>query len=176
MIVDGGPTTVGIESTVIDLTTRPPTLLRPGAVSLDTLRSVLGQVATRQPSASDDTAMRSPGMLARHYSPVTPLVLFNGDRETALAHLKRTAADRIERGDSVVVLVFDEDRVEFEGMRVRVVALGPERDPPSVGARLYAALRESDAAGGTVILVRDMTTQHPMSAAIQDRLRRASTR
>jgi len=114
-------------------------------------------------------------LLARHYSPATPLVLFNGERRTALAELKRAARDRIQRGESVIVLAFDEDRDEFKGMRLSTVELGREGDPSAVATQLYAALRESDSRGASVILVRSITTEHPLSAAIQDRLRRAAT-
>ena len=118
--------------------------------------------------------MRSPGLLARHYSPVTPLMLFSGNRETALAQLKQTALERCARGDAVVVLAFDEDRPELATVGLRTIPLGPEHDPPVVGARLYAALREADAARADVILARGLASDHPLSAAIQDRLRRAA--
>lgn len=175
LIIDGGPTTMGLESTVIDLTRLPPTVLRPGAIDLDALRAVIGDVSSRQP-VMDEGVMRSPGMMVRHYSPLTPVMLFNGDRGAALGDLKREAEKRIDRGETVVVLAFDEDLREFDPAQVRIVELGREDDPPAIGARLYAALRESDALQGDVILVRTITTHHPLSEAIQDRLRRASAR
>jgi len=175
IVVDGGPTDVGVESTVVDLTTRPPMVLRPGVVDLDALRSVIPDVGTRQAAASDADPLRAPGMMARHYSPVTPVLLFDGERDTTLARLTGAARDRIARGESVIVLAFDEDRPEFRPLHVHLVELGPEGDPPAVAARLYAALREADQAHASVILVRGISTRHPLSAAIQDRLRRAAT-
>ena len=94
-VVDGGPTTIGVESTVLDLTSDPPTILRPGAVTADMLREVLGRVdVSRGPghrsatceggSTAVDSAsaspMPSPGMLEKHYSPRAELTLFEGRR------------------------------------------------------------------------------------------------
>jgi L-threonylcarbamoyladenylate synthase len=76
----------------------------------------------------------------------------------------------------VAILAFSEDLEQLRPLRVHLLDLGNEKDPPRVASRLYAALREADELGVDVILVRNITTDHPLSAAIRDRLRRASTR
>jgi len=74
------------------------------------------------------------------------------------------------------VLAFHEDTHVFEAMHLPTVELGREGEPPAVGARLYAALREADAAHAGVILAREIAAGHPLSAAIRDRLRRAAAK
>jgi L-threonylcarbamoyladenylate synthase len=114
-------------------------------------------------------------MLPKHYAPATPLTLFEGDRATAIAEIVRTAQRHVDRGQSVAVLAFSEDLEQLRGLRVHLLDLGNEADPPAVASRLYAALREGDELGVDVILVRNITNDHPLSTAIQDRLRRAAT-
>jgi len=174
IILDGGSTNVGLESTVVDLSTAVPTVLRPGAIALDALRECLPSVTMRDVTAHGGAAMLSPGLLTKHYSPRTPVFLHEGDRDTAVGLMKLTARKLIDRGDSVVVLAYSEDVDELRSLRLHIVELGNENNPATVAARLYAALRECDDAGANVILVRNITTDHPLSAAIRDRLRRAS--
>jgi len=174
MIVDGGVTEVGLESTVVDLSGPIPTVLRPGAVDLDALRQVLPDAIGRRGTTPAAGPMPSPGMLSRHYSPSTPVILYEGPRETALEQMKRNARLRAAGGESVVVLSYTADLNELRDLGARIVELGAEDDPVAVAARLYAALRECDELGSRVILVRNITTSHPLSGAIQDRLRRAA--
>jgi L-threonylcarbamoyladenylate synthase len=176
MIVDGGPASVGLESTVIDLAHQPPTVLRPGAIDAATLRSLIPDVRLRSNPAERGTAgMPAPGMLTKHYAPATPLALFEGDRASAIDEIAQIARRHRERGQSVAILAFGEDREQLRALRVQLVDLGNENDPPAVASRLYAALREGDELGVDVILVRNITTDHPLSTAIQDRLRRAAS-
>jgi L-threonylcarbamoyladenylate synthase len=175
MILDGGPTSVGLESTVVHLADQPPTVLRPGAIDVAALRAVIPDVRIRSSPAERGTAgMPAPGMLPKHYAPATPLMLFEGDRLSAIEQIEHTARRKRERGQSVAILAFSDDLKRLRTVCVHVVDLGNENDPPAVASRLYAALREGDELGVDVILVRNITTDHPLSAAIQDRLRRAS--
>jgi L-threonylcarbamoyladenylate synthase len=171
IVIDGGATPVGVESTVLDLSHDPPTILRPGGVTLDMLRTVLRNVVSR--SSSGDTqaeAMPSPGMLARHYSPRAPLTLYEGSPSAIRARLTADAHAAISAGRSVGILAADEDTFS-EG---RVVRVGSSSDLAVVASRLYAALRELDAAGVDLILARGFQGESDLGAAIQDRLRRAA--
>ncbi len=174
MVVDGGPAHVGLESTVVDLSQDPPAVLRPGAVSLEMLRTVLPNVTVRVSSESDSDALRSPGLMSKHYSPRTPVTLYEGDAATALTAMTREAQTRVNRGNTVAVLAFAEDAARLAQLPVRLVQLGRESDPSEVAARLYAALRECDDMGVDVILCRVLTTHHALTPAIQDRLLRAA--
>ena len=174
MVLDGGSTYVGLESTVVDLSGGCATVLRPGAIDIEALRQLLPDIRTHRGISQTDAVMPSPGMLAKHYSPRTPLILHDGDRAAALSAMERDAQQRLERGERVVILAYTEDVNELRSLAVQVVQLESEADPAAIASRLYAALRESDELGSNVILVRDITTLHPLSAAIHDRLRRAA--
>ena len=78
MILDGGPTAVGVESTVLDLTTEPPTLLRPGGVTIEEIEALIGPVQTSA-RREDGNTLPAPGMLDRHYAPRAVLWLFTGE-------------------------------------------------------------------------------------------------
>ena len=175
ILLDAGPAPVGVESTVLDLSVAPPTVLRPGAVSIEMLRQVVPDVGLRTTSAPA-AAMPSPGLLSKHYAPRAPLTLYEGERVPALRLLLRDAETLIDHGNTVVVLAFTEDIEALRDLSVRVVELGRERNPAEVAARLYAALRECDEIGGDRILARTLTSNHALSTAVQDRLRRAAGR
>src|SRR5262249_32856400 len=80
MVLDAGPCPVGVESTVLDLTTDPPRLLRPGHITPAAISGVIGPISTAMPVATETSdALPAPGMLARHYAPRAPLECFEGD-------------------------------------------------------------------------------------------------
>lgn len=181
LVVDGGPTEVGVESTVLDLSGDVPTILRPGAVSLDMLRAILPGVERRSPAEPVRGAMPSPGMLERHYSPRAPLTVFDGVSADAVARLVREACASIAQGRRVGIMAADEDRgalakVEQLGTSAMVSYLGSEHDLVTVASRLYAAMRELDASGVDRILVRSFPGDEGLAVAIWDRLRRAGVR
>ncbi len=169
-LVDGGPATIGVESTVLDLTTPVPTLLRPGGVSLEELRALLGEVAVGGREAGP---LRSPGLLDRHYAPDTPLWLVIGPPEGARAWLRARAAAEIAAGRRVGLLIPNEDIVLFSGMGADIEPLGPAAKPAAVASRLYAALRALDTRRPDLILARDFGEQG-IARAISDRLIRAA--
>src|SRR5262245_11589770 len=130
IILDGGPTIVGVESTVLDLTHQPPTVLRPGAVDAAALRAIIPDVRFHSgPVERGTTGLPAPGMLAKHYAPATPLMLFEGDRGTAIEEMKRAAQRHLDRGQSVAILTFSGDLEQFRPLRVQLLDLGNEPDP-----------------------------------------------
>jgi L-threonylcarbamoyladenylate synthase len=172
IVLDGGTTEVGVESTVLDLSGDVPTVLRPGAVTVDMLREILGPVQLRRADAVDAGPQRSPGLLSRHYSPRAPLTLFDGPRDRVLERIAREAAAAQRAGRRVGVLLPDDDPIDVPGV-VRPT-LGPVADLGLIAARLYAALRELDSAGVDEILARALPETGALGPAIGDRLRRAA--
>jgi L-threonylcarbamoyladenylate synthase len=162
VILDGGPCPVGIESTVLSLAGAVPTLLRPGTISVDDLRPVIGDVA--MPSAAPDaTAARpSPGMLDRHYAPRAELRLFNAPHEVRSDAPGKTAALTLPR------MVGGADLPSA----IHVVQM--PADPAEYAARLYSMLHELDDAGYTRVWVQQ-PPDAPAWAGVRDRLRRAAT-
>jgi L-threonylcarbamoyladenylate synthase len=154
LVLEGGATEVGIESTILDLSGDAPALLRPGHISKRELEAALGTPVAEKSIASP----RHSGGLERHYAPHTPA------RLVATHELDREIA---RLGDKVAVLAFSrpDERVDYW--------LRMPRDAQAYAKRLYAALRELDSAGCEAILI-EAPPEGPDWAAVQDRLRRAT--
>ncbi len=161
MVLDVGPVPGGIESTVLDLTSEPPRLLRPGLVSPAEIEAILGPVARSAPAAAPaESPLPSPGMLSRHYAPRAPLELADGDGRASVEELRRA-------GLRVGWLAFG--GADLAG--VTVVAM--PADPDGYAARLYAALHALDGAGvDRIIVARPPESDEWL--AVRDRLRRAA--
>ncbi len=177
LVLDGGPTSIGLESTVIDLTQDPPLLLRPGGTPFETLRRVLPELELDPkflPAGGVGEGLPAPGMLPRHYAPRAQLLLFSGPGLSTLAHMRQVARERVTAGEIVGALIRDEDSPAFEGIAVQLAPLGPSADLAQVGRNLFAGLRDLDRRGVDVILVRAKRDQAGLGLAIWDRLLRAA--
>jgi L-threonylcarbamoyladenylate synthase len=175
MLLDAGPTRLGVESTVLDLTHDPPVVLRPGAVTLEDLRAILPRVVSRTPAPDTAGAMPSPGLLARHYAPRTPVTLYEGDAPKVHQALLAAIRLAVAAGRRVGVLTTNEQSAFARELPAVIAELGSERDPSEIGARLYAALRELDAADLDVILASDLPQKDGLWQALRDRMHRAAT-
>ena len=153
LVLEGGPSEVGIESTIVDLSGAGAVLLRPGGITKQQLEQV---VSFRE---SDRASPRHSGGLERHYAPRTPARLVPAH---ALDKAISSTASRI----AVLAFSRPDERVDYW--------LRMPRDPAAYAQRLYAALRELDAAGCEAILV-EAPPQAAEWAAVLDRLRRACT-
>ncbi|HEX2093234.1 MAG TPA: L-threonylcarbamoyladenylate synthase [Longimicrobiaceae bacterium] len=163
LILDGGPTPVGIESTVVSLTGGVPTILRPGSLSIDELRAVVGEVAVASAEPRGTAARPSPGMLDRHYAPRAEVRLF----------------DSAERAEALRLA----EELGRQGRQVGVLTLGPAvlapdvvempRDARLYSARLYAVLHELDDRGCDPILI-ERVPDAPEWDGVRDRLHRAA--
>lgn len=160
-ILDAGPTSGGIESTVLDLTASPPRLLRPGLIGIAELEAVVGPLSLQAIPLGE--VLPAPGLLARHYSPKTPLECIEGDAQERVSQL-------VAEGKRVGWLAFGASKAAPTGaMRVVMPA-----DPAEYAAQLYALLHQLDSAG----LDRIVAALPPDSEewlAIRDRLRRAKS-
>lgn len=182
LILDSGPCEVGVESTVLNLCTEPPTILRPGGVSLEALRTVLPEVQppskrivnpATQTAHTETSAHTSPGQLLTHYAPAIPLLLYDGSveamRAAMLAELKR----RQQQGESVGVLVADEDVAAFQHTGALIHTLGNAGNPLQIATTLFAGLRALEDAHVQVILCRNFNDRG-LGLAIRDRLLKAA--
>jgi L-threonylcarbamoyladenylate synthase len=167
MVLDCGPTSGGIESTVLDLTTIPPRLLRPGPISVAELEEEIGSLSRDRslPIAAphDLQPLPSPGMMPRHYAPRTPLECVEGDGEA------ERLSSLLRDGRPIGWVTFANSAIAPSGVLVRVLP----SDPVGYAAKLYAVLHELDTAG----LERILVTLPPDAdewLAVRDRLRRAT--
>lgn len=178
LILDGGPCAVGVESTILDLCTEVPTILRPGGVSLEQLRAILPEVQPPperkhlpEEEALSGKAQKSPGLLPVHYAPSVPTLLFEGATEAMLKAMLAEVKRRREQGEQVGVLVADADVAAFQDSGACVYALGNTAE--QVAVRLFAGLRVLEEAGVQAILCRSFDRQG-LGLAIRDRLLKAS--
>jgi L-threonylcarbamoyladenylate synthase len=129
----------------------------------------------RNPAALEAGGPKSPGLLARHYSPQAPLMLYEGDGAAVVSRISADAAAAQARGQRVGVIAARGDRVDpGPSDAIRIVELGSEGDAAEIAANLYNALRELDADGVDLILVRSFCHESGLGVAILDRLRRAA--
>jgi len=175
LILDGGACTVGVESTVLDLTEEAPVVLRPGGVTPEALRELLGEVrvdATALAPLKEEIAPRSPGMKYKHYAPDATVVIVSGTEE-ARAALARRLYDQAKATDERAVILAPAEHRSAYGPRV-FRALGRSGKPGEAAAQLFAALRELDAQGFQRIIAEAMETEG-MGLAVMNRLCRAAS-
>ena len=177
LILDGGATPVGLESTVLDLTSDPPAILRPGGISQEALSELLPGVAVRKAAAPlAGAGLPSPGMLERHYAPRAALALYEGPSADVFQRILQDARRARSEGRRVAIVGATEDRqwLDAAGTGIEVAELGSIGDLPTVASRLYATLRDLDRRDVDLILVRSFPADGGLGAAIHDRLRRAA--
>ncbi len=174
LVLDGGETSVGIESTVLDPTSIPPRILRPGTISATDIAAVLrtdaaprtdvASVGSLDESPGGDSARESPGQLDRHYSPRAEVRLFPPSRlDTTLAAVREAAA----RGVRVAVLT----RGEFAAPGIHHVRM-PD-GAAEFARRLYSTLHALDD-GGCQVMWIEMVPEGSEWDGVRDRLRRAA--
>jgi L-threonylcarbamoyladenylate synthase len=151
MILDGGPTQVGLESTVVDVSGDEPVILRLGGVAREEIARVLGRSVAIATGHAEKPA--SPGMLARHYAPASPL---------------RLEATEVKSGEAL--LAFGQPVPQYTGPMIN---LSPSGDLTEAAANLFAALRALDSSGASAIAVMPIP-ELGLGEAINDRLRRAA--
>lgn len=169
LILDGGATDVGIESTVLDLTVAPPVILRPGLIGREALSAVAGEVAAAAASSGTDAPRRSPGMLDRHYAPLARVLLVDARRPDDVAAAVHAAAAARAHGERVGTISHDRLTIQADAAH-RLPA-----DPAGYARRLYAALHALDDAGCDLVLIEAVPAS-PAWAGVRDRLSRAAYR
>lgn len=145
MILDGGPVGIGLESTIVDVTGEIPTILRPGAVTQEMLKEVLGDVKM-DPAIlgplKEDVKPKAPGMKYRHYAPKANLTLVEGEQETVVSEINRMVRDKLEQGFKVGVICTDETKNCYPIGELR--SLGIRAKEETIAHNLFAVLREFD--------------------------------
>lgn len=167
-IVDGGPCTVGVESTIIDLTVTPPRLLRPGGLPLESLRQVLGEVAVDKAVTGLLAAgerPRAPGMKYRHYAPHAPVTVVTGAPERSARRIQGLLSD------TAGVICFDEYAPLFPGHIIH--KLGPAADKSAQARHVFDALRTFDGTDVTEIFAQ-CPDDGGLGLAVANRLKKAA--
>ena len=181
LVLDGGPTPIGVESTIVDCTRTPPVLLRPGGITHEQLLAHVPDLVVEERRATTDEAQAAPGQLLRHYAPEAPVTLFLGEPAAVQARLGADARALVARGQRVGILAPDEDVLALAPLlaapaasgRVLLRGYGRRATPESAARALFHVLRELDAEQPDVILATDVGPD-ALGAAIRDRLTRAA--
>ena len=167
IILDGGPCGVGVESTVVSLTGGIPQILRPGAVTPEQIKSVLGAVMLdpavyHEPAPSSPVA--SPGLKHTHYSPKAKVTVLRGQWENCAQFLEK------HREDGAWALVFEQ---EMDTCPIPALCLGPKDSPDIHARRLFSLLRELDEKDAKIVFAR-APREEGLGLAVYNRLLRAA--
>lgn len=190
-IVDGGPTGVGVESTVVEVVDGVVHVLRPGGVSAEELRRVAGRVEARgelsaalarsgegRPSsgqlAEEEAAPKSPGMKYAHYAPRGRLTVVSGDSPDRIsAWIREQLRKASAEGERTGVLTFEEHCEQYGSEADVVVTAGSLKSPETVARNLYGALRSFDEQNVTVIYAEALE-EEGIGLAVMNRLLKAA--
>ena len=167
-VVDGGPSRVGVESTIVDLTDTRPRLLRPGGIGPEQLLEVLGDLVVDKAVTAQidkDAVVKAPGMKYKHYAPQSEVVIVSGTREAAATYIRT----HFQPGDRV--LCFREELPLYEGCAP--LSYGEEAHVETLSAGLFAALRELDDPAIHKVYAR-CPVGGGVAYAVQNRLKKAA--
>lgn len=174
MIIDSGKCDIGLESTIIDMTTKVPMMLRPGYVNGKMLEEVLGNI-TKDPAVFGDPSAnlhpRAPGMKYRHYAPKGTLTIVSGEKEKVISYIN----DRISKRDDnkrIAILSCSGDTNRYKGARY-VVNMGEAKNEIAIASSLYDALRKCDDENIDEIYSEEFDTPD-LGEAIMNRLIKAA--
>ena len=175
VVLDGGCTWIGVESTVLDLTVDPPQVLRPGGTSFESLVEVLGEVELGAVACADHVVSvekaRSPGVRHKHYAPDAEVVVVEGEVADIVVKVCELVEGFRREGKRVGVLGTDETVSRYRADVVR--SLGSRRDLGEVARRLFGLLREFDAEKVDVVVAEGVSVEG-LGLAVMNRLRRAA--
>ncbi|MBR4816863.1 MAG: threonylcarbamoyl-AMP synthase [Lachnospiraceae bacterium] len=198
MIIDGGSSDIGLESTIVDLTVKPALILRPGYITIEMLREVLPDIeydkAVLKRMRDDSIVAKAPGMKYRHYAPKGELTIFEGDIGAVFRAIVREAESRLKAGHSVGILTSDElagnyiaiehaDAKDLSGdsrdkaiqgkSKLYIRDIGSRNNEAEIAAGLFDALRYFDEAGAEYIYA-EAFNEGGLGQAIMNRLMKAA--
>ncbi len=168
MIIDGGQVGIGIESTIVDMTEEIPVILRPGYITEEMLRDVVGEVKMDAGLVKKEVHPKAPGMKYRHYAPQGQMTIFEGPTEKVVERINQLAAEY--SSEEVGILATEETKDKYK--MGHVICVGSRREE-TIAKELYGALRSFDALGVKVILAESFSRE-PHGEAIMNRLMKAA--
>jgi L-threonylcarbamoyladenylate synthase len=181
LILDGGPADIGLESTIVDFTVDPPVVRRPGGITYEQVHSLVPEVVLGSGEGEASKPQIAPGQLRRHYAPKAELTLYEGDAGRVVERIGADVRSAVAKGAKVGVLAPEEDLKALAPIlastasagKVEVRPYGSRKDLERSGRELFAALRDLDATGVSVIFASSVGREG-LGLAIRDRLARAA--
>lgn len=173
MIIDGGAVGIGIESTIVDFSAEVPMILRPGYITPEMIRGVIGEVRMDPGLAADDPAVhpKAPGMKYRHYAPKAELILVNGAQEKVINKINELVLEAVRSGKKAGVIGTDETHSLYQAEIVK--SIGSRREEDTIARHLYGILREFDESDVDIIYSESFSTPR-IGQAIMNRLLKAA--
>ncbi|MET3699025.1 L-threonylcarbamoyladenylate synthase [Bacillus oleivorans] len=166
-VIDGGETGYGLESTVVDCTGEVPVILRPGSITADAIKEVVGEVIVDPALKDEKEAPRAPGMKYRHYAPDHPLYLVDGTSELLQSFVNQFKRD----GKRIGVITTRENQAKIDADAI--IVMGSQADLSSIAHSLYDSLRKSDVLDVDILLSLCFP-EEGVGQAIMNRLRKAA--
>ncbi|HEY9062603.1 MAG TPA: L-threonylcarbamoyladenylate synthase [Pseudobacteroides sp.] len=174
MIIDGGSSQIGLESTVLDVTVSPPMILRPGGVTLEQLKEFVGEVDIDKAilaNYQDDVKPKSPGMKYTHYSPKADVIIIEGNIKACVEKIRELAEDYVKKGVAVGILATEQTKERYTIGIVK--SLGDRERPDTIASNLFKGLRCLDNEGVGVILA-EAVEYGGVGLAVMNRMKKAA--
>lgn len=169
LIIDGGESNIGIESTVIDLSGEKPTILRPGYYTYEFLKEILPDMRLDDSLVDSTKIPKSPGQKYKHYAPKAKLRVFIG--ENVPDYLLDLAEEYKSQGKKVGILAFEEDKDKF--VSYPYISLGSRIDLSTMSHVLFSSLRQMDRLEVDIILAEGVRENH-LGKSIMNRMKKAA--
>ena len=181
MIIDGGSSDIGLESTIVDLTVKPALILRPGYITYEMLKEVIPDIeydkAVLKRQKDDSIIAKAPGMKYRHYAPKGELTIFEGSITEVSNAVKNAAEEKLKEGYKVGILTSDELAGEYDSISkesgLTIIKIGSREDEAAIAAGLFDSLRSFDKAGSDYIYAESFDSGN-IGQAIMNRLMKAA--
>jgi L-threonylcarbamoyladenylate synthase len=174
-VLDAGPTNIGVESTVLDLTHDPPQILRPGGTPYEDLKQILGNVELHPVAIAEKEVpvekARSPGVKHKHYAPRAEVIVVEGDIPAIIRKVEELAEHYAQKGLKVGVLATDETAAYYRNHIVK--SLGSRTSLETIAKSLFKLLREFDLENVDIIIAEGVPPQG-LGLAVMNRLRKAA--
>lgn len=175
MVLDGGKAVLGLESTIVDLSTERPCILRPGYITKSMLEDVIGPVdydkVVLMKEADASVKPKAPGMKYKHYAPAGDVTIYEGETDLVVQRINEEAKKAEKEGKTVGIIATEETMQQYETGTVKSV--GTRKDDETIASSLYAVLREFDQDQTQVILSESFYDEQ-LGQAIMNRLVKAS--
>lgn len=174
MIIDGGAVGIGLESTIVDLTSETPVILRPGYITQEMLEKALGCHVNVDKTILDGNskqAPKAPGMKYRHYAPKGDLTIVDGKSVNVVETIRKLSEEKMAAGERVGIICTDETRVMYNADCI--MSVGARDDESSIARHLFAILRQFDEEQVTVIY-SEAFSDKGLGQAIMNRLLKAA--
>lgn len=174
IIIDGGNTGIGLESTVLDLSGETPMILRPGGVTEEDLRKIISNITIDSSIIKEDENIvpKSPGQKYRHYAPKSEMIVFNGEVHNIVEAIVKNTKEYMKAGKNVGIICTDETKSFYkEGL---IISMGSRERKETIAQNLFSTLRLFDETKVDIILAEGIDLSH-LGIAIMNRMMKAAS-